>query len=149
MHAAAKPGLRQFRQSAPVPFITSHPPSRPPSRPPSHPPTGSHPLGWHPPTPCPPLQIYWDGLLVASALTGKTKPLQPGGALMLGAEQDCYGGCTDRWGLPALAAATWNWDCLYTACLGIVSKIVVPEPAATGTHLPTSTGALRPATPAC
>ena len=43
-----------------------------------------------------PSQIYWDGLLAASALTKKTTPLQPGGALMLGAEQDCYGGCTDR-----------------------------------------------------
>lgn len=32
-------------------------------------------------------QIYWDGLLAASALTHKTRPLQPGGALMLGAEQ--------------------------------------------------------------
>lgn len=41
-------------------------------------------------------QIYWDGLLIASATTGQTRPLQPGGALMLGAEQDCYGGCTDR-----------------------------------------------------
>ncbi|PRW20453.1 concanavalin A-like lectin glucanase [Chlorella sorokiniana] len=41
-------------------------------------------------------QIYWDGLLVASAATGQTRQLQPGGALMLGAEQDCYGGCTDR-----------------------------------------------------
>ncbi|PSC70155.1 concanavalin A-like lectin glucanase [Micractinium conductrix] len=41
-------------------------------------------------------RIYWDGLLMASAITGKTKPLQQGGALMLGAEQDCYGGCTDR-----------------------------------------------------
>lgn len=44
------------------------------------------------------MQIFWDGLLVASAATGKTRPLQPGGALMLGAEQDCYGGCTDRSG---------------------------------------------------
>ena len=44
----------------------------------------------------PPPQIYWDGLLVASAATGQTRSLQPGGALMLGAEQDCYGGCTDR-----------------------------------------------------
>ncbi len=35
------------------------------------------------------------GLLVSSATTGKTEPLQPGGALMLGNEQDCYGGCTD------------------------------------------------------
>lgn len=43
-----------------------------------------------------PKQIYWDGLLMATAVTRKTSPLQPGGALMLGAEQDCYGGCTDR-----------------------------------------------------
>ena len=32
---------------------------------------------------------------MSSAATGKTEPLQPGGALMLGNEQDCYGGCTD------------------------------------------------------
>ena len=32
---------------------------------------------------------------MSSAVTGKTEPLQPGGALMLGNEQDCYGGCTD------------------------------------------------------
>lgn len=32
-------------------------------------------------------KIYWDGLLVASAYTHKTKPLEPGGAFMLGAEQ--------------------------------------------------------------
>ena len=37
-----------------------------------------------------------DGLLRAETPTGKTMPLRPGGALMLGAEQDCYGGCTDR-----------------------------------------------------
>lgn len=49
-----------------------------------------------PATPSPAGQIYWDGLLIASAATGQTRPLQPGGALMLGAEQDCYGGCTDR-----------------------------------------------------
>ncbi|KAL4422517.1 hypothetical protein ABPG75_008714 [Micractinium tetrahymenae] len=42
------------------------------------------------------MQIYWDGLLIVSTPSGKTRPLQPGGALMLGAEQDCYGGCTDR-----------------------------------------------------
>mgnify|MGYP001810499069 CR=1 FL=1 len=54
------------------------------------------------------VQIYWDGLLMASAITGKTKPLQQGGALMLGAEQDCYGGCTDRhaWGRPAGRVST-------------------------------------------
>lgn len=41
-------------------------------------------------------KVYWDGLLKVSAATGKTSPIRPGGALMLGAEQDCYGGCTDR-----------------------------------------------------
>jgi hypothetical protein len=32
-------------------------------------------------------KIYWDGLLMAEAVTRKTKPLEPGGAFMLGAEQ--------------------------------------------------------------
>lgn len=41
------------------------------------------------------MQIYQDGLLVAKAVTGKTDPLVPDGALMLGGEQDCFGGCTD------------------------------------------------------
>ena len=27
--------------------------------------------------------------------SGKTTPMQAGGAFMLGGEQDCYGGCTD------------------------------------------------------
>eukprot|EP00879_Flechtneria_rotunda_P000467 GHRR01000568.1.p1 GENE.GHRR01000568.1~~GHRR01000568.1.p1 ORF type:complete len:1094 (+),score=373.48 GHRR01000568.1:402-3284(+) len=40
-------------------------------------------------------KVYWDGLLVASAYTHKTNPLEPGGAFVLGAEQDCFGGCTD------------------------------------------------------
>ncbi len=40
-------------------------------------------------------KIYVDGLLRAEAATGKTGSLKAG-ALMLGAEQDCYGGCTDR-----------------------------------------------------
>jgi len=40
-------------------------------------------------------KIYQDGLLVAKATTGKTEPLVPNGSLMLGGEQDCYGGCTD------------------------------------------------------
>ena len=31
----------------------------------------------------------------AQAKSGKTAPLQSGGAFMLGGEQDCYGGCTD------------------------------------------------------
>ena len=33
-----------------------------------------------------------DALQIASS---KVTPLQAGGALMLGGEQDCYGGCTD------------------------------------------------------
>lgn len=41
-------------------------------------------------------KIYVDGLLRVQTATGKTAPLRPGGALMLGAEQDCYAGCTDR-----------------------------------------------------
>ena len=32
---------------------------------------------------------------MSSTVTGRTDPLQPGGALMLGNEQDCYGSCTD------------------------------------------------------
>ncbi|KAI8473932.1 MAG: concanavalin A-like lectin/glucanase [Monoraphidium minutum] len=40
-------------------------------------------------------EIYWDGLIAASAFTGKTAPLDPNGAFMLGGEQDCFGGCTD------------------------------------------------------
>ncbi|KAL6765981.1 concanavalin A-like lectin/glucanase domain-containing protein [Haematococcus lacustris] len=39
--------------------------------------------------------IYMDGLLMASAVTHKTAPLEPGGSFMIGGEQDCYGGCTD------------------------------------------------------
>lgn len=31
-----------------------------------------------------------------SLQTGKTDPLPPNGAFILGAEQDCYGGCTER-----------------------------------------------------
>lgn len=41
-------------------------------------------------------RIFVDGLLRVETPTGKTAPLRPGGALMLGAEQDCYGGCTDQ-----------------------------------------------------
>jgi cysteine-rich repeat protein len=40
-------------------------------------------------------KIYVNGLLIIESPTGKTKPLKKGGALMLGAEQDCYGGCLD------------------------------------------------------
>ena len=39
--------------------------------------------------------IYKDGLLVARAETGKTERIPPGGVWMLGAEQDCVGGCVD------------------------------------------------------
>ena len=37
----------------------------------------------------------WCGALFWQTASGKTKPLQSGGAFMLGGEQDCYGGCTD------------------------------------------------------
>lgn len=40
-------------------------------------------------------EIYKDGLLISSAQTGKTEPLVPDGALVIGGEQDCFGGCTD------------------------------------------------------
>eukprot|EP01026_Neomeris_dumetosa_P051141 TRINITY_DN4496_c0_g1_i1.p1 TRINITY_DN4496_c0_g1~~TRINITY_DN4496_c0_g1_i1.p1 ORF type:complete len:1030 (-),score=176.63 TRINITY_DN4496_c0_g1_i1:568-3657(-) len=40
-------------------------------------------------------RIYSNGMLVGEAMNTPTRPLQSGGALMLGAEQDCYGGCTD------------------------------------------------------
>lgn len=39
--------------------------------------------------------IYFDGLLMATAPTGKTEPLVSDGALILGGEQDCFAGCTD------------------------------------------------------
>ena len=32
---------------------------------------------------------------VVQVKTGATEPLQSGGALMLGGDQDCYGSCTD------------------------------------------------------
>ena len=32
---------------------------------------------------------------MSSTASAKTDPLPPGGALMLGNDQDCYGGCTD------------------------------------------------------
>lgn len=41
-------------------------------------------------------EIYVDGMRIISSRTGKTAPLKKGGALMLGAEQDCYGGCLDK-----------------------------------------------------
>ena len=34
-------------------------------------------------------------LVCLKVKTGSTKPIQPDGALMLGGDQDCYGGCTD------------------------------------------------------
>ncbi|KXZ56241.1 hypothetical protein GPECTOR_1g21 [Gonium pectorale] len=39
--------------------------------------------------------IYVDGSLMATAYTQRTAPLEPGGAFMLGGEQDCFGGCVD------------------------------------------------------
>lgn len=39
--------------------------------------------------------IYIDGSVVGRAITKKTKPIEEGGAFMLGGEQDCFGGCTD------------------------------------------------------
>eukprot|EP00884_Botryococcus_braunii_P003507 jgi/Botrbrau1/13157/Bobra.0187s0105.1 len=41
-------------------------------------------------------KIYKDGLLMKEAKTGKKNPIQSGGAMMLGSEQDCYGGCTEE-----------------------------------------------------
>ncbi|KAK9844409.1 hypothetical protein WJX74_002134 [Apatococcus lobatus] len=40
-------------------------------------------------------KIYLDGLIMAETPSKRTSPLRSGGALMLGGEQDCYGGCTD------------------------------------------------------
>ncbi len=39
--------------------------------------------------------IYRDGLLASRVQTGKTAPLAGGGTWVLGAEQDCFGGCFD------------------------------------------------------
>eukprot|EP00210_Caulerpa_lentillifera_P004747 g4531.t1 len=39
--------------------------------------------------------IYIDGVIVGRAVTGRDNPIQAGGVLMLGGEQDCYDGCTD------------------------------------------------------
>lgn len=38
-------------------------------------------------------RIYWDGLLMAEAVSKQIKPLEPGGAFMLGAEQVRYATC--------------------------------------------------------
>jgi len=40
--------------------------------------------------------IYIDGMKRAEAETGITREIQPGGALVLGAEQDCYNGCFEK-----------------------------------------------------
>jgi len=40
-------------------------------------------------------EVYMDGMRMATAYTRRTQPLEAGGALMLGGEQDCFGGCTD------------------------------------------------------
>jgi Pentaxin family len=34
--------------------------------------------------------------LVGQAKTNKKNPIKSGGAMMLGSEQDCYGGCTEE-----------------------------------------------------
>ncbi|CAG9460100.1 unnamed protein product [Pedinophyceae sp. YPF-701] len=41
-------------------------------------------------------QIFVNGLRVAHAESGHTDSLPPGGSLVLGGEQDCYGGCTEE-----------------------------------------------------
>jgi hypothetical protein len=41
-------------------------------------------------------KVYWDGLLMAMSYSGKTAPLEPGGAFMLGGEQ--VGGMSRRRG---------------------------------------------------
>lgn len=40
-------------------------------------------------------QIYKDGMLVATSTSDHTAPLDAHGSLVLGGEQDCFGGCTD------------------------------------------------------
>ena len=40
--------------------------------------------------------IYIDGMKRAEAETGITREIKPGGALVLGAEQDCYNGCFEK-----------------------------------------------------
>jgi len=39
--------------------------------------------------------VYKNGILVGSAVTNKTRPLQPNGVFMLGGKQECFGGCAD------------------------------------------------------
>lgn len=41
-------------------------------------------------------EVYLDGMLRAAAETGITTEIKPGGALVLGAEQDCYAGCFEK-----------------------------------------------------
>ena len=40
--------------------------------------------------------VYIDGMKRAEAETGITREIKPGGALVLGAEQDCYDGCFEK-----------------------------------------------------
>jgi cysteine-rich repeat protein len=42
------------------------------------------------------VKIYIDGLLLSSARTRKTNPLQKRGILAIGEEMDCYGACLDK-----------------------------------------------------
>ena len=41
------------------------------------------------------VSIYKDGLRMITAPTARTEPLEQGGTFILGAEQDCFGGCTE------------------------------------------------------
>ena len=41
------------------------------------------------------VSVYKDGLRMVTTQTARTEPLRPGGTMILGAEQDCYGGCTE------------------------------------------------------
>ena len=40
--------------------------------------------------------VYIDGMKRAESETGITRPIKPGGALVLGADQDCYNGCFEK-----------------------------------------------------
>ena len=51
-------------------------------------------------------------LLCVQAKSGKTAPLQSGGAFMLGGEQDCYGGCTDS-GQAFYGLMDEVWGCIH------------------------------------
>lgn len=58
--------------------------------------------------------------------SNKVTPLQAGGALMLGGEQDCYGGCTDAgqafYGLMD-EVRFWNGEGCQLLCLGIQASM--------------------------